>query len=97
WLAILWGGMILLGEHIARTTNTKVNRHDQARYLTLAEENRPMLWPTVTDGIRNPLFPWLIARVANGTEAVIFARSKRLNVWCGALLAMALGLWAGCR
>ena len=97
WLVALGGGMLALGEYVALTTNRDADLYDQSAYLGLVETDRTSLWPTTTDGIRNPLFPWLLAKTASGDRDVMFAAGLRLNVRLGALLAILLGVWAGRR
>lgn len=96
WLVLLAMAMLAFGGYIAFTTNRNVERADQAMYLILAEKTRGELWPAATDGIRNPIFPWLLAKVESDRDAM-FAAGLRLNVRLGALLAILLGVWAGRR
>jgi hypothetical protein len=97
WLLALSAGMIALGEYVALTTNRDVELYDQAAYLAVAEKNESAWWPAATDGIRNPLFPWLVAKTTSGDRAAVFPAALKLNVRCGALLAILLGVWAGRR
>jgi len=97
WTLLLAGGTISLGDRIASTTNLDAEKFDQGAYLRVAEQNRPQLWPAATDGIRNPLFPWLLAKTASGDPTAMFAAGKKLNVRCAALLLLLLGAWAGRR
>ncbi len=97
WLALLAGGMLALGEYVALTTNRDPELYDQGAYLMLAEKTRGALWPAATDGIRNPLFPWVLAKTSTGDRDAMFAAGLRLNVRCAALLALLLGAWAGRR
>lgn len=97
WLVLLSCGMLALGQYVAFTTNRDVELYDQGAYLMLAEKNRDALWPAATDGTRNPLFPWLIAKMASGEQAAVFAGALKLNVRLGALVAILLGAWAGRR
>lgn len=97
WLLALAGGMLALGEYVALTTNRDPDLYDQGAYLMLAETTRGTAWPAATDGIRNPLFPWLMAKTASGDRAAMFTAALLLNVRLGALLALVLGVWAGRR
>jgi len=97
WLVVLSAGMLALGQYVAFTTNREVDLYDQGAYLMLAEKNRDALWPSATDGTRNPLFPWLIAKTTSGEQAAVFADALRLNVRLGVVVAILLGAWAGRR
>jgi hypothetical protein len=97
WLLLLGCGMIELGDRIAGTTNVDPESYDQGAYIRLAEQNRSAWWPTVTDGIRNPLFPWLLAKVNGSGNDSMFTGGLRLNVRLGACLVVLLGCWAGSR
>lgn len=97
WLLALALGMLALGGYMALATNRDAELYDQGAYLRLAETNRTSAWPVATDGIRNPLFPWLLAKTASGDRDTMFAAGLRLNVRLGALLAILLGVWAGRR
>lgn len=96
-LLLLAIGMIEFGDRIAIATNTDSESYDQGAYLRVAERNRDAFWPTVTDGIRNPLFPWLLAKTSTLEADTMFSAGLRLNVRLGALFVFALGLWAGRR
>lgn len=97
WFLLLAGGMIEFGDRIARTTNVDPEAYDQGAYVRVAEQNRSAWWPTVTDGIRNPLFPWLLAKSNGSGNDSMFADGLRLNVRLGAFLVVLLGCWAGKR
>lgn len=97
WLLALSAGMLALGEYIALKTNQDVSLYDQAAYLAVAEKNESAWWPAATDGIRNPLFPWLVAKTTSGDRAAVFPAALKLNVRCGAWLVILLGVWAGRR
>jgi hypothetical protein len=97
WFLLLAGGMIEFGDRIASTTNIDPESYDQGAYVRVAEQNRSAWWPTVTDGIRNPLFPWLLAKVNGSGHDSMFAAGLRLNVRLGAYLVVLLGCWAGGR
>lgn len=97
WLVAIAAVMLTLGGSIAQNTNRDPELYDQGAYLRVAEQNRTALWPTQTDGIRNPLFPWLLAKTASGDQSAMFAAGLKLNVRCGAVLVLLLGVWAGRR
>jgi hypothetical protein len=97
WLVLLSTGMLAMGGYIVLKTNRDPERADQSAYLMLAEKTRGVPWPTATDGIRNPLFPWMLAKVAAGDRDTMFAAGLRLNLRLGALVAILLGAWAGTR
>jgi hypothetical protein len=97
WYLLLAGGMIEFGDRITSTTNVDPEAYDQGAYVRVAEQNRSAWWPTVTDGIRNPLFPWLLAKIGGSGNDSMFADGLRLNVRLGAILVVLLGCWAGRR
>ncbi len=97
WLLALSAGMLALGEYVALKTNQDVSLYDQAAYLAVAEKNETAWWPAATDGIRNPLFPWLVAKTTSGDRMAVFPAALKLNVRCGVLLVILLGVWAGRR
>jgi len=97
WLAALAAGMLALGEYVALTTNRDADLYDQGAYLMLAEKCRAEWWPAATDGTRNPLLPWLLAKTASGARDTMLAAGLKLNVRLAALLAILLGAWAGRR
>jgi hypothetical protein len=97
WSLLLAGGMIGFGDRISSATNVDPALYDQGAYIRVAEQNRGAWWPAVTDGIRNPLFPWLHAKIGVAGSESMFASGLRLNVRLGALLAIALACWAGRR
>ncbi|MFV1994053.1 MAG: hypothetical protein ACC661_01355 [Verrucomicrobiales bacterium] len=58
------------------------------------------LWsyfPHYTDGVVNPLWPWIASRFANEDHEVFFVRGKWFNVIASAVFCLLLGLWAACR
>jgi hypothetical protein len=97
WCLLLAVFSIVLGDQIATTTNLDPMLCDQGAYLRLAEASRPHWWPTSTDGVRNPLFPWLLAKVAGDQPDALFSEGRLLNVRLGALLVCVMGWWAGRR
>ena len=97
WVLMLAGGSVVIGDLISTTTNRDSNLHDQGAYLRMAEQSLVTWWPTVTDGVRNPLFPWLLARMTGEQQGSMFVEGQRLNVRLGALLIVALGWWGGLR
>ncbi len=97
WLVVVAIWMVMLGNHIAGTTNQDMEHSDQKAYLLVTLQNRKLVWPEATDGIRNPLFPWLLAHTARGKMPALFVAGKALNIRCGALVLLAFGIWAGRR
>lgn len=97
WSLILAGGMIEFGDRIASATNVDPEAYDQGAYVRVAEQNRAAWWPTVTDGIRNPLFPWVLAKVSDSGTDTTFGAGLRLNVRLGAVLVLLFAYWAGRR
>jgi len=97
WLLVLSGLAIWMGDLIASTTNLDPNLCDQGAYLRLVNANDGRAWPMVTDGIRNPLFPWLLAILNPGSGEALFSAGLRFNVRLGAMSILTLGAFAGTR
>ncbi len=92
WLTLLLALEWKLGLAFANQTNLNFAASDQGAYLELAGRNRNHWWPTVTDGVRNPLFPWLLTPWFSPDTAQFFATAKRVNLGC----AMAASLMLAC-
>jgi len=89
WLAALLALQWKLGQGFITQANLNPERFDQGAYLDLARSNVPFVWPAYTDGIRTPLFPFLIKSWASDDTAQFFAAAKLANV-CFGLAATAL-------
>ncbi|MCP4848445.1 MAG: hypothetical protein GY899_10920 [Verrucomicrobiaceae bacterium] len=89
---------LYLGRHLINQTNGDRNRSDQQNNIRLALKAKELatpdfstglsqsLWkwfPHHTDGVVNPLWPWLAARIhlENQSEEDFFVRGKWLNIW----------------
>ena len=89
---------LYLGRHLVNQTNGDRNRSDQQNNITLALKAREYatpdfstglsqaLWnwfPHHTDGVVNPLWPWIAARIhlENQSEEDFFVRGKWWNIW----------------
>ncbi len=89
WLAALLALQWKLGQGFIAQANQNPLRFDQDAYMALAKANLPFVWPAYTDGIRTPLFPFLIKFWASDDNAQFFAVAKQANV-CFGLAATAL-------
>ncbi|WP_348544915.1 hypothetical protein [Chthoniobacter sp.] len=89
WLAAVLALQWKLGQGFIAQANQDVSRFDQGAYLDLARSNLPFVWPASTDGIRSPLFPFLIKSWVSDDNAQFFAAAKQANV-CFGLAATAL-------
>jgi hypothetical protein len=101
-----WGlaGIAVLGLFVALyyftatawITQTNQNRlaSDQQNNIDLARDSREDWWPLRTDGVVNPLWPWVAARFAPESDARFFERGKWFNVGltCAALVGVAFWL-----
>ena len=88
-LALQWK----VGHGFASQTNADMTTSDQAAYLHLARQNLHFWVPTVTDGARNPLFPWLLTPWYSPDEAQFFAAGKSVNVAFGMIASVVLGVY----
>lgn len=73
---------------------------DQQNNIELARDSRGDLLPGRTDGVVNPLWPWLagktVVTVSADDDARAFLHGKWLNVGLSLVFCVGLGLWA-CR
>ncbi|MDR3403676.1 MAG: hypothetical protein P4L99_14350 [Chthoniobacter sp.] len=89
WLAAMLAVQWKVGQGFITQANQNVTQYNQDAYLGLAKANLPFVWPAFTDGIRTPLFPFLIKAWASDDNAQFFAAAKQANV-CFGLIATAL-------
>ena len=86
-LALQWR----VGQGFVTQTNLDRKTCDQASYMRMTELNLNILLPTVTDGIRNPLFPWLLKPWYAQDREVFFPKAKTVNVVFGMIGSVVLG------
>src|SRR5258708_6650349 len=89
WLAAVLALQWKLGQGFIAQANQDPSRFDQGASLDLAKANLLFIWPAYTDGIRTPLFPFLIKSWFSDDNAQFFAAAKQANV-CFGLVATAL-------
>jgi len=103
YLASLWviaAVMIILGWRMAPQIQPDPDASDQGAYAYLARSMQDAKWPHLTDGVRNPLFPWLVAKFVKPdfTEhheiAAYLIPGKRFNAVLAVLIMMAIGIYA---
>ena len=85
-LALQWQ----VGQGFASQTNQDINASDQLAYLRLVERNATAWWPTVIDGTRNPLFPWLLKPWLTPDRTQLFVTAKSVNIAFGMIASAAL-------
>ena len=88
-LALQWK----LGQGFATQANQDMNASDQLAYLRLVERNVTAPWPTVIDGTRNPLFPWLLKPWYSADREQLFATAKSVNLAFGMIASAVLGCY----
>jgi hypothetical protein len=111
-MVLFTGLFFYFGRHLINQTNGDRNRSDQQNNIRLAliakdhispdisEGGSSAIWrsfPHHTDGVVNPLWPWLAARVHRDadTEELFFIRGKWLNLSiCAAALLLGTGIAA---
>ena len=98
-LVLFTGSYFYFARHLINHTNGDRNRSDQQNNINLtrkaADDIKPdfsqhgsqAIWnwfPRRTDGVVNPLWPWLAARAGSAelTDEELFVRGKWLNVGC---------------
>ena len=97
-LIIFTGLYLYLGRHLINQTNSDRNRSDQQNNIRLALKAKEFaspdfstglsraLWnwfPHYTDGVVNPLWPWMAARIhlKDQSDEDFFVRGKWWNIW----------------
>lgn len=97
-LAVVYGYVCAL--QISQSNQNRADS-DQQNNIRLARESRGDWLPYRTDGVVNPLWPWLAGKTvvsANPDEdSQAFRQGKWLNCALGLALVVGLGLWAGGR
>jgi hypothetical protein len=84
---------LALSERISAQVNIDISAFDQQAVAALARDSAAHPVPTVSDGVRTPLYPWLVSRMvqdgAPGDLNPWFQSGLILNRWlalCGALV-----------
>jgi len=110
-LILFTGLYFYMATHLVGQTNPNRQKHDQQNNIEhtkiAAEHKQPdreigfadSLWrwfPHYTDGVVNPLWPWVAARAhdTDETDEEIFVRGKWTNIWITAVFCIALTLVA---
>ncbi len=95
YLALLALGLALshVGFRISETLNHDSQTSDQGAYMGMAEKLRGSLLPDHTDGTRNPLFPWLVAKFLDPKSPEFFEAGKRFNVLLATLGSLLVGIF----
>jgi hypothetical protein len=84
-LVVLCVVLTVLGFRLTNHTNFRTDDFDQGAYILMARQMKDASYPWYTDGTRNPLFPWLAARVLDPQAPEFFAAGKKLNVLLGVI------------
>lgn len=97
-VALLWVAAVLfiqwrLGTGFAAAANPDPTRNDQGAYLRMTADNLGYWWPTANDGIRNPLFPFLLKPWYSPDLQTFFHRAQLVNVWFGLLATAGIALF----
>ncbi len=87
---VLCAALTVIGFHVTNQTNHNTDLFDQGAYLSMSVEMGGSWYPWYTDGTRNPLFPWIAARVLDPADPGFFAAGKKLNVLLAVLGTAAL-------
>lgn len=82
-VALLCVALAVIGFRITNTTNFDEEAFDQSAYSLMARQMQDSWYPWYSDGTRNPLFPWLVARFHDPQQPGFFAAGKKLNVLLG--------------
>ena len=89
--------MVFLGWKLAPQIQPDPDSSDQGAYAYMARQMKDSWWPDVTDGARNPLFPWLAAKfVPPGFQTHEEIRGylvpgKRFNSLLAAVVMLGIG------
>ncbi|MFV0337313.1 MAG: hypothetical protein ACK5LK_03605 [Chthoniobacterales bacterium] len=102
FLALLVLGVVMLwlGWVLAPQIRPDPDSSDQGAYAYLARDMQNAAWPAITDGVRNPLFPWLVAKFVKPTFkehaeiAAYLIPGKRFNAALATLITLLIGLLA---
>ncbi|HEY5705018.1 MAG TPA: hypothetical protein VIS96_05540 [Terrimicrobiaceae bacterium] len=79
-IALLCGGLGVIGFRITEQTNHEVDPFDQGAYAAMSKKTEGSWYPWYSDGTRNPLFPWLAAALLDANDPAFFEKGKKLNV-----------------
>lgn len=93
-LSLLAVAQTVIGLKLAAGTNPDTDQFDQGAYMAMAVKMEGQVYPAMTDGTRNPLFPWITARISDPAGAEFFAAGKRLNIFFAAAGAFLIGVGA---
>lgn len=92
-LGLIIGLHFFVGTQLIHQTNQDRMASDQQHNITLSKRQADDLWPRYTDGVVNPLWPWVAARFAHEDDETFFQRGKWLNLVLTALFLAGLSLW----
>jgi hypothetical protein len=85
WLAVLVLCVIqgILMWRITEQVNHDPNDYDQGSYLLMVEKLKGSGFPWYSDGVRNPLMPWLASFVVEPKSPESLLRAQRFNGFLG--------------
>ena len=78
--ALLCASLAVIGLRITAQTNHEIDLFDQGAYVGMSKTMEGSWYPWYSDGTRNPLFPWIAAKLLDANDAEFFEKGKRLNV-----------------
>lgn len=93
--------MLFLGDKLAPRIQPDPASSDQGAYAYMARAMKEAAWPQVTDGARNPLFPWLAAKFVPPTfqthEEIrdYLVPGKKFNALIATLMMLAIAWYLG--
>ena len=77
---LLCASLAVIGFRITAQTNHEIDPFDQGAYVGMSKTMEGSWYPWYSDGTRNPLFPWIAAKLLDADDAGFFEKGKRLNV-----------------
>ncbi len=92
-VALLCAVLVVLGFRLTNQTNFNTDEFDQSAYISMARQMKDSPYPWYTDGTRNPLFPWIAARLLDPRSPEFFAAGKKLNVVLGVIGTALIGVF----
>jgi hypothetical protein len=82
-----------LGWRLAAEVNAHTEDFDQGSYLQMLGQMEGSPFPWLTDGVRNPLVPWIGSVFLDAEDPRLFPHAKRLNVLLGVAGTLALAVF----
>lgn len=86
---------LFLSSILIERSNPDPDASDQGALMWMAELSRGDLYPSQTDGVRHPLFSWMVQGLYSADKEAFFRRGKWANAFLGAGFLLGLGalLW----